>query len=444
MKVTLRQLAEAIADGVDPAIVAESLGSLAPEALPSLAYDWERTARPDQLAPGGAWRWWLVMTGRGWGKTSTAAQWVHKRASTGIARRIGLVAQDPHAAREIMIEGSSGLCRTGRPDDRPTYSRSLKRLTWPNGAIASVYSAEDPDQLRGPEHDTLWADELASLKHLDEVYANADMGLRLNGGDGSPPRGVLTTTPRPLKLLRELVKDPGVAVTRGTTYDNAAHLPIETLTKLRARYEGTRRGRQELEGALLDDVVGALFSQEVIDRNRVKDWPELPALCVAVDPSATSNPDTSSEAGIVVVGASKGTDATRHGYVLEDLSAVLTPTGWARSAVDAYRRWEADCIVAEVNNGGEMVSTIIRGIDATIPVKVVRASRGKKVRAEPVAALYEQDRMHHLGTHTQLEEQMCAFTGGGGEDSPDRLDALVWGAAAVVLDDEGRREVGFA
>lgn len=327
-----------------------------------------------------------------------------------------------------MVEGPAGLLAIHPKDFRPLYEPSKRRLTWPNGATATLYNAVEPDQLRGPQHDAAWGDEVAKWRYMNETWDQLQFGLRL----GNHPRQIITTTPRPLPLIRKLMTDPKVFTTRGRTYDNFANLAGTFLAAIEERYAGTRLGRQELEGEVLDDIPGALWTRDCIDRNRRPDHPELSRIIVAVDPAASSN-EGSDETGIVAVGIAKDADGYQRGYVLADRTVRGTPEEWAKAAVNLYRELEADRIVAEKNNGGEMVEAVIRAYDRNVPVTLVHASRGKHVRAEPISALYEQNRVHHVGRFDELEDQMCLFSRDydRANGSPDRVDALVWGLAAV-------------
>jgi phage terminase large subunit-like protein len=382
--------------------------------------------RPEQQAPAGDWRIWLLLAGRGFGKTRAGAEWIRERAETDKATRIALVAPTAADARDVMIEGESGLLAIAPDARRPRYEPSKRRLTWPNGAIATAYSAEEPDRLRGPQHDAAWCDELAVWRH-DASWDMLMLGLRL----GRDPRCVVTTTPKPGRLIRALVKDPTVAITRGATFDNADNLAPAFLDAIVKRYRGTRLGRQELLAELLEDVPGALWSRDAIERGSVAVAPVLTRIVVAIDPAASSG-DGADETGIVVAGI----DGSGHGYVLDDLSGRFAPHEWARRAVAAYKSHAADRIVAEVNNGGDMVEATLRVIDPNASYRAVHASRGKAVRAEPVAALYEQGRVHHVGRLPTLEDQMCEFTGASDRDgraSPDRVDALVWAITDLMI-----------
>jgi phage terminase large subunit-like protein len=396
-----------------------------------LRTDWARElSRVEQRAPPGDWRIWLLLAGRGFGKTRAGAEWLREQVETARAGRVALVAPTAADARDVMIEGESGLLRIAPERNRPTYEPSKRRLTWPNGAIATAYSAEEPDRLRGPQHDAAWCDEIAAWRH----EASWDMlmfGLRL----GADPRCVVTTTPRPGRLLRMLVKDPHVAVTRGSTFDNREHLAPAFLDAIVKRYHGTRLGRQELLAELLEDAPGALWSRDAIERGGIAVAPALSRIVVAIDPAVTSGAE-SDETGIIVAGS----DDNGHGYVLDDLSGRFAPHEWARRAIAAYHGHHADRIVAEINNGGEMVEATLRVIDPHASYRAVHASRGKAMRAEPVAALYEQGRIHHVGRLPQLEDQMCNFTGvaeRAGRPSPDRVDALVWAITDLMIAQSG-------
>lgn len=366
-----------------------------------------------------------MLAGRGFGKTRTGAEWVREQVESGKARRIALVGRTAADVRDVMVKGESGILAISPPWCKPVYEPSKRLLTWPNGAIATTYSGDKPDQLRGPQHDKAWADELAAWRYPD-AWDQLQFGLRL----GSAPQVAVTTTPRPTKLIRDLLKDPNTHPTRGTTYDNAGNMAPSFFSKIIRKYEGSRLGRQELNAELLDDTPYALWKRSQIDRLRLaKDarLPELKRLVVAVDPSVTSSED-SAETGIVLAGL--GMDG--HGYVLEDLSLQGTPAEWAQVAVGIYRQKRADRLVAETNQGGEMVEHTLRTVDRNVSYRAVHASRGKVTRAEPIAALYEQGRVHHVGSLPELEDQMCEWV--PGEPSPDRMDALVWALTDLMLD----------
>jgi phage terminase large subunit-like protein len=405
----------------------EVIARLTPEQAEAIAYDWAVWGRPDQQPPPGDWRTWLVKAGRGWGKTRVGAEWVRLTHKT--VGRIALVAPTAADARDVMVEGESGILAVSPASERPTYEPSKRRLTWANGAIATTYSADEPDRLRGPQHGAAWCDEVAAWKY-PAAWDMLMFGLRL----GSDPRCLATTTPKSVPLMRAIAADPHTIVTRGRTYDNAANLAEAFLAAIVRKYEGTRLGRQELDGEDLEDNPGALWQRARIDELRVVKAPELVRVVVAVDPAATSGED-SDETGIVTQG--RGVD--EHGYVLADDSLRGTPDAWGRAAVRAYHLHRADRIVAEANQGGEMVAHVIHTVDPNVPVTLVHASRGKQTRAEPVSALYEQGRYHHVGCFAHLEDQMCQWE--PGLASPDRMDALVWGGHELML---GGKELNFA
>jgi phage terminase large subunit-like protein len=373
-----------------------------------------------------------LLAGRGFGKTRTGAELVRARVAGWTARRLALVAPTAADARNVMVEGESGILAISPPWDRPRYEPSKRRLTWPNGAIATLYSADEPERLRGPQHDATWCDELGSWRY-PEAWDMLMLGMRL----GADPRIVVTTTPRPTKLIRALIADPTAVVTRGSTYENRTNLAPAFLQQIIRKYEGTRLGRQELEAEILDDVPGALWTRGVIEASRACAAPTLLRVVVAIDPAATSSEDAD-ETGIIVVGK----DGQGQGWVLADASGRYPPAEWAKTAIAAYRAHRADRVVAEVNNGGEMVEATLRVIDPNVSFAAVRASRGKLARAEPVAALYEQGRVHHLGTFPQLEDQMCGFVPADHGDfgqrptgcSPDRVDALVWALTDLMIE----------
>ena len=387
----------------------------------SIVFDWSCWARPAQLAPDGDWRIWLILAGRGFGKTRSGAEWVRQQVERNQAGRIALVGATAADVRDTMIEGESGLLRIFPDETRPRYEPSKRRVTFTNGAIATTYSADEPDRLRGPNHDAAWADEVAAWRY-PEAWDQLMFGLRI----GDRPRAVATTTPRPTRLIRNLADRPDCVVTRGSTYDNADNLSPAFLDEMKQRYEGTRLGRQELEAEMLLDADGALWTRDMLDDARTTTVPNLRRIVVAIDPAATANAD-SDETGIIVAGA----DAHGHGYVLEDRSMRGSPAEWASAAITAHHVPKADRIVAEANQGGAMISHTLRTVDASVPVTLVHASRGKRTRAEPVAALYEQGRVHHAGTFPQLEDQLCTWTPDG--PSPDRLDALVWALSELLV-----------
>lgn len=395
------------------------LKGLTDEELEELRYHWPFWARDNQLPPAGDWSNWLILAGRGFGKTRCGAEYIRNLVETKKAGRIALVGEDAADVRDVMVDGESGLLATAPRHSRPEWIPSRRRVRWPNGAIATTYSGQDPESLRGPQHDAGWVDELAKMRYQQDVWDNYQFGLRL----GSNPSTVITTTPRPTKLLRSIMKDPATITTIGSTYDNRANLPEKYFTSIIRRYEGTRLGRQELNAELLEDTPGALWSLSLLERQRLAKLPcELQRIVVAIDPATTSDED-SAETGIIVAGCTTF-GSQRKGYALEDVSIRGTPVEWARKAIAAYRAYGADRIVAEVNNGGEMIEAVLRSIDPSVAYTAVHASRGKITRAEPISALYEQGHIYHVGVFAELEDQMCTYV--PGEKSPDRMDAAVW------------------
>lgn len=388
----------------------------------ALLKDWRGfLARPNQVAPDGDWDIWLLLAGRGFGKTRTGAEWVKEEVEAGRATRIALIAETAADGRDVMVEGESGILAIYDYENRPLYEPSKRRITWANGAIATIYNATEPDQLRGPQHDLAWSDELAKWKYARETWDQLQFGLRL----GKHPRQLVTTTPRPIELVKAIVagNEGKVHITRGKTLDNRANLASTFLEKIEARYSGTRLGRQELDGEILGDMPGALWRQDQIDLYRKKDiGAPLERILVGVDPAITNTED-SDEHGIIVAGI-RGNE----GFILEDASLKGSPLSWARRAIAMHDKYAADGIVVEVNQGGDMVAQTLKSVRQTINIIEVRATRGKHVRAEPIAALYEQGRVFHVGNFPELETQMTMTTAAGyeGENSPDRLDAAVW------------------
>ena len=405
----------------------ERLAAIVAELQSRRRFDWSRAARPDQLPPPGPWRTWLILAGRGWGKSRTGAEWVRAQVAAGSARRIALVARTAADVRDVLVEGASGILSVSPPSERPVWEPSRRRLTWPNGAIATTYSAEEPDQLRGPQHDAAWCDEMAAWSR-PEAWDQLLFGLRI----GTDPRVVVTTTPRPTPAIQALIVAPTTHVTRGRTLDNASNLAPGVVADLERRYAGTRLGRQELDGEVLTDTPGALWTWDRIDAARVTTAPQLRRVVVAIDPAVSSDA-TSDETGIIVAGV--GHDG--RAYVLADGSGRYTPDGWARRAVHLLREYQGDRIVAEVNNGGAMVEHVIRTVDRAAPYKAVHASRGKATRAEPVAALYEQSRVAHVGRLDALEAQLTGWDPTTDTKSPDRLDALVWALTELMISPTG-------
>ncbi|TPN57590.1 ATP-binding protein [Mesorhizobium sp. B1-1-9] len=413
--------------------------SLASALAESLASSWRMKARPEQIAPHGDWAVWLVLAGRGFGKTRTGAEWVHEQVNAGVSR-LALVGPTAADVRDVMIEGESGILATAPKWNRPDYQPALRKLTWPNGAIATAYSADEPERLRGPQHEAAWCDELGAWRYAQQAWDQLQFGLRL----GAHPRACVTTTPKPQRLLKDLIARSGrdVIVTRGKTADNASNLAPTFLKAIEDRYGGTRLGRQELDGEMLEDVAGALWQRDTIDLLRRKEAPQLQRIVVSVDP-AISNNEGSDETGIIVAGL--GQDG--RGYVLDDGSGRYAPQEWATKAIDLYRRHSADRIVAEKNQGGDMVEATLRMVDPGVPVKLVHASRGKVVRAEPVSALYEQGKVSHVGAFPILEDQLVSFASDFDRAragySPDRLDALVWALTELMVREQRAAPVAY-
>ncbi|MGB3389545.1 MAG: terminase family protein, partial [Pseudaminobacter sp.] len=424
---------------LEPGRRAAVLNSLSDDDCESLLHDWRFFARDSQIAPpdakedGTLWHIWLILAGRGFGKTRTGSEWVREQIKAG-AMRVHLIAPTASDARDVMVEGESGIlsvCWAGdRANDgdllgRPSYEPSKRRLTWANGAIATLFSAEEPERLRGPQAGVMWADELAAWKYLRETWDMAMFGLRL----GDRPRVCITTTPKPVSLLRELIKDKRTVVTRGSTFDNAANLAPTFLQSVKDKYEGTRLGRQELHAELLEEAEGALWTRDMLEAARLKGpLPAFKRVVVAVDPAVTAKAE-SNLTGIVA--AALGVDG--RGYVLADSSGRYSPDAWARKAIEQFDSLKADRIVAEGNQGGDLVRHTLHSVNPRVPVTIVHATRGKNARAEPIAALYEQNRVSHAGTFAELEDQMATWEPLGDMPSPDRIDALVWALTSLML-----------
>jgi len=422
-----------------------------PEDREKFRFSWDFWGRPHQFPPLGEWSNWLILAGRGFGKTRTGAEWVRANmcGATPLARgrwrHIALIAETAADARDVMVgdgkavsdpRAGSGLLQIHPKDFRPTYEPSKRRLTWPNGAVASIYNGTEPDQLRGPQHDAAWCDELAKWRYAQEAWDQLQFGLRT----GKNPQVCITTTPRPIYLLKQIIGDPGTIVTRGSTFDNRSNLSEKFLQTVRRKYEGTRLGRQELNAEILEDIEGALWKRSLIDSLRIQEWqlPPLERIVVAIDPNASSAEDAN-ECGIICAGL--GSDGL--GYVLDDISGVMAPHEWAREAILLLNMRRGDRIIAEVNNGGDMVENTLRAVDPRVSFRAVWASRGKITRAEPISALYEQGRVRHVGPFPRLEDQMCAFTVDFNRKemgySPDRVDALVWALTELMIEGSERR-----
>lgn len=424
--------------------------SLPPETALTLVYDWSIWARDAQLPPAGDWLWWLVLAGRGFGKTRTGAEFIRRRVAEG-ARSIALIGPTAADVRDTMIEvGPGSILKNSPPWDMPDYEPSKRRLSWRNGAVATVFSADEPERLRGPQHDTIWADELGAWKYQRDTWDQANFGFRLGS-----PRGIITTTPRPTAVMKELLADSLVKVTRGSTYDNAANLAPAFLQRLLKKYQGTRLGRQELLAQLLEDTPGALWTLALYEATRVHRAPDLVRLAVAIDPQAAdpdADPDDDeggAETGIVA----GGVDERGDGFVLADISGRYTPGEWGERSVLLHDELEADCIIGETNNGGAMVKHVVttaaeklyrekRRPTPRIVFRAVTASRGKHTRAEPIAGLFEQRRAHLVGTHAKLEDQSSTWL--PGQKSPDRMDAMVWLLTHLMLESGPAADYGSA
>ena len=406
---------------------AKRLETLTDDEIVGLQHDWDWFSRPDQRAPvafaEGKFSTWLLMAGRGFGKTRCGGEWVRKQVKTNeFVNLIGATASD---ARDIMIDGESGILRLCSKTERPLYVASKRQLQWPNGAISLVFTADEPERLRGKQHMKFWADELGAWRYA-EAWDQAMMGLRL----GAMPQALVTTTPRPTKLVKDLIAEPSTIVTRGSTYHNRRNLAKSFFEKIIKKYEGTRLGRQELNAELLLDNPGALWHQQAIDDLRVgmSRVPTLVRIITAIDPSVDDEGDKD-EAGIIVAGL--GSDD--HIYILDDLSLHGSPDMWARTAINGgHHKHLGDRIVAEVNNGGALVEHVLRTVDPSIPYTAIHASRGKRTRAEPVAAMYEQGKVHHVGFFPHLEDEQCNWDPLIDTKSPNRLDALVWACTALI------------
>lgn len=398
----------------------------------AFAHHWGLFGRAEQMPPPGDWLVWLVCAGRGFGKTRAGAEWVRAIARSEPEARIALIGASLSEARSIMVEGESGILAVSRPDRRPSFEPSKRRLVWPGGAQAFLYSAGEPESLRGPQHSHAWCDEVAKWDNGNgkamAAWDNLLMGMRL----GKDQRIAVTTTPRAVPLLQRLLADEATVITRGSTYDNAANLPNSFLKEMRRSFDGTTLGRQELDGELLRDIAGALWNRALLEQCRVaEDHEECVRVVVGVDPPASARGD---ECGIIVCGVTAGGT----GHVLADCSVARAgPEKWARAVADAAREWQADRVIAEANQGGAMVESVLRAADIALPVKLVHASRSKVARAEPVAALYETGRVLHRGLFARLEDQLCGLMAGGGYEgpgrSPDRADALVWALSELML-----------
>jgi phage terminase large subunit-like protein len=413
---------------------ARFLAGLNNQELDALHTFWRLFVLPHQMPPCSDWMTWLLLGGRGAGKTRSGAEWV-KALVTGDAGPprgpIALIGETEHDAREVMVEGVSGLLAVHGRFERPTWTPSRRRLEWRNGAVAQIFSAEDPESLRGPQFAAAWCDELAKWRYAEATFDMLQFGLRL----GERPRQVITTTPRPIALIKRLIADPKTALTRAGTAHNARNLSSAFLDAVIARYAGTRLGRQEIDGEIVEERPDALWTRALIESCRVPAATQLTRTVVAVDPPGSSGKD-SDACGLIAAG--RGADGLI--YVIADETAGgLTPQAWSRRAIGLWHRVSADALIAEVNHGGEMVRTVIAQADPSVPVTAVRARKGKWLRAEPVALLYEQGKVKHAGRFPALEDEMCDFglDGLSSGRSPDRLDALVHAVTALTF---GARE----
>lgn len=389
------------------------------------ANDWRVIARPEQLAPSGQWQNWLIMAGRGFGKTRCLSEWIIKRSKKYTRTNIiGATADD---ARDILIEGESGILACCKKDYTPRYIKNERKLKWPNGAISSVFTADEPERLRGKQHTGLIMDEIAAWRY-PEAYTQAMLGLRL----GDNPQCVIATTPKPVKILQDIIDNPATVLTRGTTYDNKKNLAQQYINTIIAVYEGTRIGKQELSGEMLTDTMGALWNSEMIFNAREKIECVFDRIVISVDPAVTSGED-SDETGIVVCGTYTNDKGEQHGAVIGDYSGKYTPNEWSEKIAYLFESYDADKVIGEVNNGGDLVETVLRQSAPNIPFKAIRATKGKYTRAEPVAALYEQNKIAHLREFEELETQMKTYVPGISKKSPDRLDAMVYGFTELML-----------
>lgn len=380
-----------------------------------LLNDWFLTARREQIPPPGPWSTWLILAGRGFGKTRTGAEWLIEQHQNHMCETSAIVGATSMDIRRFCLEGESGILTIAPNHYRPLHRPSGPKLIWPDNSETLIYTAEEPERLRGPNHYKAWLDELGSWNNLEETWDMLMFTMRI--GD---PQTVITTTPKPLKLLLDIMEEPDTVVTTGSTYDNSDNLSPKFLARIRKKYEGTRLGRQEINAEILMDVEGALWSHKILDENRVKNIPELARVGVGVDP-AISTEEKSNLTGIIVAGV----DFDGHGYVFGDHSLNGAPLQWGRKVVSAFETSRADIVVAEKNQGGDLVESNIKTVDRRVPVKLIHASRGKVTRAEPVSSLYEQNRISHVGVLSDLEDQMCQFVPGKLKKSPDRTDALV-------------------
>ena len=389
---------------------------------------WRLYARPHQVPDHNEWLIWLLLGGRGSGKTRTGAEWVREQVHVHGCSRIALVAPSYNDAREVMLEGESGLLHIGYPSERPSFSPSRRRLDWPNGAQGYIYTTEDPDGLRGPQFDAAWADEFCAWSYPEATLSNLRLALRL----GDFPQLVMTTTPKPIPALKALMKTKGLLISQGKTSDNADNLAPSFMSAMEEAYGGTRLGRQELSGEFIEDLDGALWTRAMLEDAFASQPESFSKIILAIDPPVTSG-ERSDACGLIIAGR-VGEGRAAKAYILHDGTLQgRSPEGWARAAIDLARGWDVDYVLAEVNQGGELVTSVLRMFDPDIPIRTVHASRGKTARADPVAALYEQGRVHHCGRFTALEDELAAIGTSGLKRSPDRADALVWAVTDLLL-----------
>lgn len=408
------------------------LDNFSPQELDALPHDWLGfVARPKQRLPGGTWLTWLILSGRGWGKTRTGAETVRHFVETGY-RRIILVGRSATDVRKTMVEGDSGILAISPNPDDPEWLPGNRQLRWKNGAVADCYSGDEPRQLRGPQGEKAWIDEPAHWKYPKEALKNLFLGLRL----GDNPQCVATTTPLPIRPIIDLARAGTTVVTSGSSFENRGNLSELYYSQNIAPYVGTRVGRQEIEGEILEDVPGALWTRALIDANRIVAAPELARIVVAIDP-AVSTGEESADTGIIVAGLG----VNGHGYILDDATCHLSPIGWGNRAVGCFDKREANEIIGEVNNGGDLVGRNVHAIRLDVPFRAVHASRGKYTRAEPTATLDEQGKVHHVGAFDELEDQMVTFTPEGGYGLKDRVDARTWALWALMIEPAKQRQV---
>jgi phage terminase large subunit-like protein len=435
-----RSRAELLAE-MSPEDRATFIGQLTPDEALAMIYDWHVWARPTQLRPipkpgEPDWYIWMLLGGRGMGKTKTGAETIREWAEESQHTepyRFAIIGQTAADVRDVMLQGESGILSISPPWFMPVYEPSRRRVTWPNGTFGILFSGDSPDQLRGPQFHKAWVDELAKYLYPQETWDNLEFGLRL----GDNPQALVTTTPRPIPIIKSMLEDEQVFVTRGSSYENISNLAPSFIRRVIRKYEGTRVGRQELHAEVLSDMPGALWSYEMIERNRVQRIPDMVRIVIAVDPAVSVSED-SDETGIVVCGL--GTDGL--GYVMRDLSGRYSAEGWAQKVVDAYYDYSADRVIAEVNNGGDLVESVIRSKDSRVSYKAVHASRGKIRRAEPISAFYERGQIRHHGQFAAMEDQMTTYNPTEAVTpterrrtkmlSPDRMDAMVWGMTELL------------